>query len=86
MNYKERWQIETMCRAMKSIGFNMEDTHLTDLNRLSTLVAIIAIAFVWAYLVGIDKHKNINSIKLKKHGRRHIAFLNMGLLELRIPS
>lgn len=35
INYKERWQIETMFRAMKSSGFNMEDTHLTDLNRLA---------------------------------------------------
>lgn len=32
----------------------------TDLDRLSTLVAIIAIAFAWAYHVGIDKYKNIN--------------------------
>ena len=30
LDYKERWQIETMFRAMKSSGFNMEDTHLTD--------------------------------------------------------
>jgi hypothetical protein len=29
--YKERWQIETAFRALKSSGFNIEDTHLTDL-------------------------------------------------------
>jgi hypothetical protein len=82
INYKERWQIETMFRAMKSSGFNMEDTHLTDLDRLSTLMAIIAIAFVWAYLVGIDKHKNINPIKLKKHGRRAYSFFKYGLIRI----
>ena len=82
INYKERWQIETMFRAMKSSGFNMEETHLTDLDRLSTLVAIIAIAFVWAYLVGIDKHKNIIPIKLKKHGRRAYSFFKYGLIRI----
>ncbi len=31
LNYKERWQIETMFKAIKSRGFNLEDIHLTDL-------------------------------------------------------
>jgi hypothetical protein len=59
-----------MFRAMKSSGFNLEDTHLTDLNRISKLLAVVAIAFVWAYLAGIDKHLNIKPIRIKKHGRR----------------
>ena len=29
--YKDCWQIETMYRALKTSGFNMEDTHLSDL-------------------------------------------------------
>ncbi len=29
--YKERWQIETTFRALKTSGFNIEDTHLTDI-------------------------------------------------------
>ena len=28
--YRQRWQIETCFRAMKSSGFNIEDTHLRD--------------------------------------------------------
>lgn len=31
--YKKRWQIETCFRAMKSGGFNIEDTHLIHLDR-----------------------------------------------------
>ena len=46
VDYKERWQIETMFKAMKSSGFNLEATHLNNWNRMSTLIAIIAIAFV----------------------------------------
>lgn len=80
--YKDRWQIETMFRAFKSSGFNLEDTHLTDITRISKLLSLIAIAFVWAYLAGIDKHLNIKSIKIKKHGRRAYSFFKYGLIHL----
>ncbi len=82
INYKERWQIETMFRAMKSSGFNLEDTHLTDLERIAKLLAVVAIAFVWAYLAGIDKHVNIKAIKVKKHGRRAYSFFKYGLIRI----
>jgi IS4 transposase len=32
--YKQGWQIETLFRALKSSGFNREDTHIIDLERL----------------------------------------------------
>ncbi len=38
---------------MKTSGFNLEDTHLTDIDRIEKLIAIVTIAFCWAYLVGI---------------------------------
>jgi hypothetical protein len=82
INYKDRWQIETMFKAMKSSGFNIEDTHLSDLSRISKLIAILAIAFVWAYLAGIDKHENISPIKIKKHGRKAYSFFKYGLIRI----
>lgn len=82
IDYKERWQIETMFRAMKSSGFNLEDTHLYDLERISKLIALVAIAFIWAYKVGIDKDLNIKEIKRKKHGRKAYSFFKYGLIEL----
>ena len=82
INYKERWQIETMFRAMKSSGFNLEETHLTDLQRISKLLAVLAIAFVWAYLAGIDKHENFKQIKVKKHGRKAYSFFKYGLIRI----
>lgn len=39
--YKERWQIETAFKALKTSGFNIEDTHLTDVDRIEKL---------WEYL------------------------------------
>lgn len=40
-SYKQRWQIESAFRALKTSGFNIEDTHLTDINRIDKLLAIV---------------------------------------------
>jgi len=78
--YKDRWQIETMFKALKTSGFNLEDTHLNDLERISKLLSLLCIAFIWAYLTGIHRHKNIKPIKIKKHGRKAHSFFKYGLI------
>jgi hypothetical protein len=77
--YKQRWQIETMFKAFKTAGFNLESTHLTDYDRLDKLLMLVALAFVWAYKVGIYQHKNIKQLKIKKHGRLEKSFFAYGL-------
>lgn len=77
--YKQRWQIETMFRALKTSGFNIENTHLTDINRLEKLLAIIFMAFIWAYLTGLYIHKKIKKIRVLKHGRKAKSFFKYGL-------
>jgi hypothetical protein len=79
-SYKDRWQIETMFRALKTSGFNLEDTHLSDIERISRLLSLLCIAFIWAYLTGIYKHENIKPIKIKKHGRKAYSFFKYGLI------
>ena len=51
--YKERWQIESAFKALKTSGFNIEDTHLTDIERVSKLLSLVLIAFAWVYKAGI---------------------------------
>ncbi|KAA6350173.1 hypothetical protein EZS27_002439 [termite gut metagenome] len=77
--YKERWQIETAFRALKSSGFNIEDTHLTDIDRIDKLFALVIVAFTWAYIVGIYVHKYVKQIQTKKHGRRAKSLFKYGL-------
>jgi len=79
--YKERWQIETAFKAMKSSGFNIEDTHINDMERIAKLVSLILVAFVWAYKVGIYLDQ-ICPIKIKKHGRRAKSIFKHGLTQL----
>ena len=41
-----------MFKAMKTQGFNLEDTHLTDQKRLEKLMVTVVISFAWSYKVG----------------------------------
>ncbi len=77
--YCLRWQIETMFKGMKSSGFNIERSHVRDIGRMSNLFAIIMIAYVWCYLVGIHIHEHIKPIVKLKHGRRAISLFKYGL-------
>lgn len=77
--YKKRWQIETLFRGLKSSGFNLEDTHVTHLDRLEKLILLVMIAFVWCYKIGDYMDQNIKPIKIKKHGNRAISVFRYGL-------
>ena len=50
-SYKKRWEIETAFRAIKSSGFNIEDTYPQDRERIARLPAMVRIALVWTHLV-----------------------------------
>ena len=50
--YKQRWQIESMFKAMKTGGFNLEDTHLTLPERLECLIGILSIVCAICYKSG----------------------------------
>lgn len=77
--YKERWQIETAFRALKTSGFNIENTHLTDIERIEKLFALVMVAFTWAYLVGDYLDKYIKPIPIKKHVNKAKSLLKYGL-------
>jgi len=76
--YKERWQIESAFKALKTSGFNIEDTHLTDVERVSKLMSLVLIAYVWAYKAGIYLD-SLRPIKIKKHGRKAKSLFKYGL-------
>ncbi|MER0442889.1 IS4 family transposase [Emticicia sp. W12TSBA100-4] len=79
--YAQRWTIECFFKAIKSAGFNIEDTHLTDQKRLEKLFAVVCIAFVWVYLVG-EYQNQIKKIPILKHQRRAFSIFRYGLDEL----
>ena len=77
--YAIRWEIETLFGCLKSKGFNFEDTHIVHRDRIKKLIAVLAIAFSWAYLTGQWRHQYEKIIRLKKHGRPQYNFFRYGL-------
>jgi transposase len=65
--YRQRWQIETLFKALKTQGFHLEGTHLTQPDRLCRLLALLSIAFVWCYKAGLYLHqpKPLRIVQLK---------------------
>lgn len=78
-SYKKRWQIETLFKALKSSGFNIEDTHVAILDRLEKLFLLTMIAFVWCYLIGDYIDEMVNKVKIKTHGKRAVSIFKCGL-------
>lgn len=80
--YKRRWEIETMFGCLKTRGFRMEDTHITDPDKIEKLVFVLAIAFCWAYRTG-DIQDQAEAIEVKTHGRRARSLFREGLNMIR---
>jgi hypothetical protein len=67
-DYANRWKIEVLFESLKSRGFNFEDVNLKDQEALKRLLAVITLAFCWAYHVGAWLNE-IKPIRIKKHQR-----------------
>ena len=81
-DYAKRWEIETLFGCLKSRGFRLEETHVIEPERLKKLIALLALAFCWAHVVGewLSRQK---ALKTKKHGRLAKSIFRYGLNHLR---
>lgn len=80
--YAERWGIEVFFGSCKSRGFNFEDTHLTKLERINTLIFVLAIAFIWALKTGeflLEQGHQIPIKDLKKRKAKLVSIFRLGL-------
>ena len=80
--YRKRWQIETLFSCLKSRGLGMEDTHMTNPDKLSTLTGVLAIAFALAFKTGLWAARR-EPPRIKSHGFPARAIFAMGLDVLR---
>ena len=81
--YEQRWEIETMFAALKSRGYRLEQTHLTDPDRIKRLIGLLALAFAWTHLVGERRANQEGPPRKKSHGRRQRSLFRYGLDRLR---
>ena len=80
--YKQRWAIETIFKALKTKGFNIEDSHMINLEKRSKLFFIATLAAIIAIKSGLIYHQK-KPIIVKNHGRSLLSFFSYGLDYLR---
>lgn len=77
--YRLRWQIETAFRAMKTVGFNMELTHLPLDGRFQNMLALILIAYACAFIDGLVRIRQRPIPVMKANGRKRFSIFTWGL-------
>lgn len=82
LEYGERWKIETLFGILKTRGFRLEDTHLTEIERISKLLSLLTIAVSWAMLAG-ELQVQATPLKTKKHGNLEKSIFRLGFENLR---
>jgi len=80
--YRRRWAVECLFADAKTRGFNLEDTHLTSLAKIETLLALVALAMTWTYR-SATQIMGMKAIPRKTHGRRQKSWFRIGLDALR---
>ncbi len=76
--YRQRWTVETLFANLKTRGFDMEATHLANRKKLSTLIAILAIAITLAVKTGVAANA-VKPVPTKSHGRPAVSLFSRGL-------
>jgi len=76
--YKQRWTIENLFAALKTRGFNFEDSHIVNADRLENLLGVLCLAAFWAVQLGELIAKQL-PIQRKAHGRREVSVFRLGL-------
>lgn len=51
--YKRRFKIETLFKQLKSAGFQLQKSMLSDPERLQNLIIVAAIAFIFTFCIGL---------------------------------
>ena len=77
LEYKQRWKIETLFQNLKSRGFELEETHLTEAAKIDKLFGVLALAAAWAVKTG-ELESAENPIEIKNNGRAQKSLFRLG--------
>jgi hypothetical protein len=81
--YRERWSIEVFFQSIKERGFNLESSHLQDINRYAKLFTMCCISFVICLTIGVYSDACEQEIPIKNHGYKANSYFRHGLNILR---
>lgn len=77
--YRLRWQIEVSFKALKTSGFNIEDSHLPLNGHFQNMLKLIFIAFACAFYDGLIRSSVKGIPVMKSNGRRWFSIFSFGL-------
>lgn len=77
--YRLRWQIEVSFKALKTAGFNMEDTHLPLNGHFQNMLKLTLIAFACAFYDGLVRSVVKGTPIMKSNGRHRFSIFSLGL-------
>ena len=80
--YRRRWRIETLFSCLKCRGLGLEDTHMTNPEKLGVLLAVLTIAFCLTFKTGLLAARTTPPSR-KRHGFPARSIFAMGLDALR---
>ena len=80
--YRLRWQIEVTFRALKSVGFNIEDSHLSTDGHFQNMLRLVFIAFAAAFIDRLIRVKSAPIPIMNKSGRKRFSIFTWGLEEV----
>lgn len=81
-DYRKRWAIECLFGDAKTRGLNLEDTHITNPEKLASLIVVVMLAITWAYRCATQT-MGMKAIPRKSHSRREKSWFRIGLDALR---
>ena len=76
--YKKRWSIETLFGDIKSRGFNIHKSKLTDPQRLKKLLIIICIAYILVFQLGKNEQNSPFISKVTRKDRMDLSIFSLG--------
>lgn len=63
--YRQRWGIERFFKMLKTGGFNIESTKITDPDRLEILFLLCSMSYLICVKMGVYRHQHIKKIRKK---------------------
>ncbi len=77
--YRRRMWIEEMFGDLKKHGFDLESTHLRQVERLSRLTLAVVLLYDWLMLVGTQSIKAGQRYLVDRHDRKDLSVFQIGL-------
>jgi len=76
--YRKRWSIETLFSDIKSRGFNIHKSKLSDPQRVAKLLIIVCIAYILVFKLGQASQRSTLIAKVTRKDRMDLSIFSLG--------